>query len=123
MTVGEVFLSAFLQVLFDRTRFELLSSPFSFETLLCLLQSSLKAMNSMKSSCSLPEMNSPSNLRHLEIKECQALPFLPDGLMPNENLPLEFLVIDGCSSLESFPDGDLPLNSSASSSNSSSSSL
>ncbi|KAK1560946.1 hypothetical protein Q3G72_032637 [Acer saccharum] len=58
---------------------------------------------------SLPEMNSPSNLRHLEIKECQALPFLPNGLMRNENLPLELLVIDSCSSLESFPDGDLPV--------------
>ncbi|KAK4847137.1 hypothetical protein QYF36_026027 [Acer negundo] len=58
---------------------------------------------------SLPEMNSPSNLRHLEIKECQALPFLPDGLIRNENLSLEFLVIDGCSSLKSFPDGDLPV--------------
>lgn len=58
---------------------------------------------------SLSEMDSPSKLRHLEIKQCEALEHLPDGLMRNQNLPLEHLVIDGCSSLKSFPDGHLPI--------------
>ncbi|KAK1551826.1 hypothetical protein Q3G72_005396 [Acer saccharum] len=57
----------------------------------------------------LPEMHSPSNLRHLQIKECEALQSLPKGLMHYEKLSLEVLEIDGCSSLKCFTKGELPL--------------
>ncbi|KAK4842535.1 hypothetical protein QYF36_023327 [Acer negundo] len=75
---------------------------------------SLKSLKTMKIiNCprlvALPEMDSPSNLRYLQIKECEALQSLPKGLMHNENLSLEVLEIDGCSSLKCFAKGELPL--------------
>ncbi|KAK1551973.1 hypothetical protein Q3G72_008157 [Acer saccharum] len=53
----------------------------------------------------LPDMYSPSKLRHLQIKECEALQSLPKGLMHKESLSLEVLEIDGCSSLKCFEKG------------------
>ncbi|KAK2636960.1 hypothetical protein Ddye_031752 [Dipteronia dyeriana] len=75
---------------------------------------SLKSLKTLKiTNCPrlvlLPEMEGPSSLRHLQIKECEALQSLPNGLMHNENLSLEVLEIDGCSSLKGFTKGELPL--------------
>ncbi|KAK3223859.1 hypothetical protein Dsin_010884 [Dipteronia sinensis] len=75
---------------------------------------SLKSLKTLKIiNCpylvALPEMDAPSNLRHLQIKGCEALRSLPKGLMHNENLSLEILEIDDCSSLKFFTNGELPL--------------
>ncbi|KAK0574551.1 hypothetical protein LWI29_025325 [Acer saccharum] len=72
---------------------------------------SLKTLKIINCPClvALPEMDAPSNLRHLQIKGCEALQSLPKGLMHNENLSLEVLEIEGCSSLKCFTEGELPL--------------
>ncbi|KAG6630368.1 putative disease resistance RPP13-like protein 1 [Carya illinoinensis] len=59
---------------------------------------------------SFPETGLPSMLIGLEIKECEALQFLPEWKMHNNEEPLllEYLVIEDCSSLTSLPRGQFP---------------
>uniref|UniRef100_A0A2N9HVW9 Disease resistance RPP13-like protein 1 n=1 Tax=Fagus sylvatica TaxID=28930 RepID=A0A2N9HVW9_FAGSY len=60
---------------------------------------------------SFPETGLPSTLIGLEIIDCEALQFLPGWKMHNNvkaSLLLEYLVIEGCSSLTSLPRGQLP---------------
>ena len=60
---------------------------------------------------SFPETSLPSTLIGLEIIDCEALQVLPRWRMHNSekaSLLLEYLVIEGCSSLTSLPRGQLP---------------
>ncbi|KAB1224988.1 putative disease resistance RPP13-like protein 1 [Morella rubra] len=59
---------------------------------------------------SFPATGLPSTLIGLEIKDCEALQLLPEWKMHNneKGLLLEYLVIEGCSSLTSLPRGQLP---------------
>nr|POE86824.1 putative disease resistance rpp13-like protein 1 [Quercus suber] len=59
---------------------------------------------------SFPGTGLPSTLISLEIIDCDALQFLPEWKMQNnenESLLLEYLVIEGCSFLTSLPRGQL----------------
>ena len=61
---------------------------------------------------SFPEVDFPPNLRRLNIKWCESLKCLPDGMMlkttSNNLCVLETLQIRNCSSLICFPKGQLP---------------
>ncbi|CAL9004438.1 unnamed protein product [Prunus brigantina] len=95
-------------------RLEILGCPFLDELPQCLHKlSSLKEFKVSRCSSlvSFPGTGLPSMLRGLEIKGCEALQFLPEWKMQNSNkllFPLEYLVIEDCSSLKSFPRGELP---------------
>ncbi|KAH0981830.1 hypothetical protein GBA52_009007 [Prunus armeniaca] len=95
-------------------RLEILGCPFLHELPQCLHKlSSLKEFKVSRCSSlvSFPGTGLPSMLRGLEIKGCEALQFLPEWKMQNSNkllFPLEYLVIEDCSSLKSFPRGELP---------------
>lgn len=103
-----------LQNLMHLQRLEISGCPFLQELPQCLHQlSSLKEFKVWRcpSLVCFPETGFPSTLRGLEIKGCDALQLLPEWKMQNSNdlcFPLEYLVIEGCSSLKSFPKGKLP---------------
>ena len=95
-------------------RLEISGCPFLRE-----LPQSLYKLSSLKelrvSKCpllvSFPETGLPSKLIGLEIIDCEALQFLPAWKMHNNvkaSLLLEYLLIEGCSSLTSLPRGQLP---------------
>ncbi len=95
-------------------RLEISGCPFLRE-----LPQSLYKLSSLKelrvSKCpllvSFPETGLPSKLIGLEIIDCEALQFLPVWKMHNNvkaSLLLEYLLIEGCSSLTSLPRGQLP---------------
>ncbi|KAJ6424728.1 hypothetical protein OIU84_025486 [Salix udensis] len=54
---------------------------------------------------SIPEAGLLSSLRHLVLRDCEALRSLPDGM---SNCPLEDLEIEECPLLKCFPGGMLP---------------
>ncbi|XP_061995501.1 putative disease resistance RPP13-like protein 1 [Rosa rugosa] len=56
----------------------------------------------------LEEGNLPSTLTHMKFYYCKILGSLPEGLMHKDNMTLKYLEIDNCSSLMSFPNGELP---------------
>ncbi|KAM2409887.1 hypothetical protein ACFX1X_028738 [Malus domestica] len=103
-----------LQNLMHLQRLEISGCPFLQELPQCLHRlSSLKEFKVWRcpSLVCFPETGFPSTLRGLEIKGCDALQLLPEWKMQNSNdlcFPLEYLVIEGCSSLKSFPKGKLP---------------
>ncbi|KAM2968232.1 hypothetical protein FF1_028404 [Malus domestica] len=103
-----------LQNLIRLQRLEISGCPFLQELPPCLHKlSSLKEfkVRSCPSLVCFPETGFPSTLLGLEIKGCDALQLLPEWKMQNNNnlcFPLEYLVIEGCSSLKSFPNGELP---------------
>jgi hypothetical protein len=82
------------------------------------LPQSLYELSSLKelrvSNCpllvSFPVTGLPSTLIILEIKDCEALLFLPEWKMHNNEVSplLEYLVIEDCPSLKSLPSGNLP---------------
>ncbi|KAH0981730.1 hypothetical protein GBA52_008907 [Prunus armeniaca] len=56
----------------------------------------------------LEEGNLPATLKHMKVYYCKILTSLPGGLMIKDNMTLQFLEIDNCPSLMSFPSGELP---------------
>lgn len=103
-----------LQNLLHLERLEISGCPLLKELPQCLFRlSSLKELRVWRcpSLLSFPATGLPSTLRGLEIKDCEALQFLPEWKVQNGNMlsfPLEYLVIEGCPSLKSLPRGELP---------------
>jgi Leucine-rich repeat (LRR) protein len=95
-------------------RMEISGCPFLKELPQSLYElSSLKELRVSKcpSLVSFPATGLPSMLISLEIKDCKDLMFLPEWKMLNNEKAfplLEYLVIEGCSSLKSLPRGQLP---------------
>ncbi|RVW40729.1 hypothetical protein VitviT2T_020537 [Vitis vinifera] len=84
--------------------------PNGWQSLTCLEE--LKIMDCPKL-VSFPDVGFPPKLRSLGFANCEGLKCLPDGMMRNSNANsnscvLESLEIKQCSSLISFPKGQLP---------------
>ncbi|XP_034702853.1 putative disease resistance protein At3g14460 [Vitis riparia] len=84
--------------------------PNGWQSLTCLEE--LEIMDCPKL-VSFPDVGFPPKLRSLTFENCEGLKCLPDGMMRNSNTScnscvLESLEIKQCSSLVSFPKGQLP---------------